>query len=143
MRRIGWPETSEYAVQAERRLELGPVWQHNDLVCACEDGSPWHPGTMTSLFRDLARRAGLNITFHGLRHTHATHLLRAGIHVKVVSERLGHSTIGLTLDTYSHVLPGMQEEAAAKTDAAIRRAMDGLRAGASEDEGLQTEGKQA
>jgi integrase len=49
--------------------------------------------------------------FHDLRHSHASHLLKAGVHPKIVSERLGHSTVGMTLDTYSHVLPGMQEEA--------------------------------
>ena len=49
--------------------------------------------------------------FHDLRHSHASHLLRAGVHPKIISERLGHSTVGITLDTYSHVLPGMQEEA--------------------------------
>jgi integrase len=57
------------------------------------------------------------IRFHDLRHTHASHLLRAGVHPKVVSERLGHSQVGITMDTYSHVLPGMQEEAARRVDA--------------------------
>jgi integrase len=52
------------------------------------------------------------IRFHDLRHTHATHALQAGIHPKVVSERLGHASIGITLDTYSHALPSMQAEAA-------------------------------
>ncbi len=61
--------------------------------------------------------------FHDLRHTHASQLLRAGVSAKVVSERLGHSAIGITLDTYSHILPGMQEEAAAKMDVALRAAI--------------------
>ena len=52
------------------------------------------------------------IRFHDLRHTHATLLFQQGIHPKVVSERLGHSTIGITMDTYTHVLPNMQKEAA-------------------------------
>jgi integrase len=60
------------------------------------------------------------VRFHDLRHTHATLLLRQGVHPKIVSERLGHSTVGITLDTYSHVLPGMQEEAARKLDLALR-----------------------
>ena len=55
--------------------------------------------------------------FHDLRHTHATQLLRQGVHPKIVSERLGHSNIGITLDTYSHVLPGMQEDAIAAFNA--------------------------
>jgi integrase len=62
---------------------------------------------------------GLDIRFHDLRHTHATLLLRQDVHVKVVSERLGHSTVGITLDTYSHVLPDMQEEATAKLEAVL------------------------
>jgi integrase len=61
--------------------------------------------------------------FHDLRHTHATQLLRQGVHPKIVSERLGHSNIGITLDTYSHVLPGMQEDAAKLLNAAISAAM--------------------
>ena len=62
---------------------------------------------------------GLEIRFHDLRHTHATLLLRQGVHVKAVSERLGHSTVGITLDTYSHVLPDMQEEATEKLEAML------------------------
>jgi integrase len=56
---------------------------------------------------------------HALRHTHATLLLSANVHPKIVSERLGHATVGITLDTYSHVLPSMQEEAAKKLDAML------------------------
>jgi len=76
-------------------------------------GDPIHPGQFSYRFQSLVRRAGLpRIRLHDLRHTHATHALRAGIHPKIVSERLGHSTIAITLDTYSHVLPSMQREAA-------------------------------
>ena len=63
------------------------------------------------------------LRLHDLRHTHATMLLRAGVHPKVVSERLGHSSISMTLDVYSHVMPGMQEEAAEKIDAGLRAAL--------------------
>jgi len=59
-----------------------------------------------------------------LRHTHATHLPANGIHPKAAQERLGHSSVGITLDLYGHVLPGMQDDAAAKIDAAIRAAID-------------------
>ncbi len=59
------------------------------------------------------------------KHSHATHLLRAGTHAKVVSERLGHSNIGMTLDTYSHVLPDMQEEAARAADKVLEVAITG------------------
>jgi len=57
-----------------------------------------------------------NLRFHDLRHSHATLLLKVGIHPKIVSERLGHANIGITLDTYSHVLPGLQEKAAERFD---------------------------
>ncbi len=109
--------------QSEERLRLGPVWQDHALVFPGLDGRPWHPDLFTSGFHDLTLRAGLRVRLHDLRHTHATQLLKAGIHPKVVSERLGHSTIGITLDIYSHVLPGMQEEAATRTDLALRAAL--------------------
>jgi integrase len=63
------------------------------------------------------------VRFHDLRHAHATHLLANGVHPKVASERLGHSRVGITLDLYSHVLPGMQEDAAARVDDALRQAL--------------------
>jgi integrase len=63
------------------------------------------------------KRAKLeHLRVHDLRHTHATLMLKAGIHPKIVSERLGHASVSITLDTYSHVLPGLQEEAAVKFD---------------------------
>ena len=65
------------------------------------------------------------IRFHDLRHSHATHLLASGVHPKIASERLGHATVGLTLDTYSHVIPGMQEDAVARIDAAFAVAVEG------------------
>ena len=62
-------------------------------------------------------KAGLpHIRFHDLRHTHATFMLKSGVHPKIVSERLGHTSITVTLDTYSHVLPGLQEAAAERFD---------------------------
>jgi integrase len=71
----------------------------------------------------VARTELPRIRFHDLRHAHATHLLASGVHPKVASERLGHSQIGITLDLYSHVLPGMQEDAAARVDDALRQAL--------------------
>ena len=72
----------------------------------------------------FVKSSGLpHIRFHDLRHSHATQLLKQGVHPKVVSERLGHSKVGITLDTYSHVLPGMQEDAADKIDVALRVAI--------------------
>jgi site-specific recombinase XerC len=64
------------------------------------------------------------IRFHDLRHAHATHLLASGVHPKVASERLGHSRVGITLDTYSHVLPNMQADAAAVVDGALRAVLN-------------------
>jgi integrase len=66
--------------------------------------------------RSLAYRAGLNISFHTLRHTHASLLLKAGEYPKVISERLGHSQMGITMDIYAHIMPGMQKQAAEKID---------------------------
>lgn len=74
-------------------------------------------------FRSLLKRAGLpRIRFHDLRHTAATLMLQQGVHPKIVQERLGHATIGITLDIYSHVLPNMQKEAAEKMDQAFGQA---------------------
>jgi integrase len=72
--------------------------------------------------RLLGVRGLRRIRFHDLRHAHATHLLANGVHPKVASERLSHSKVGITLDLYSHVMPGMQEDAAARVDAALREA---------------------
>ena len=88
---------------------------HHPLVFCCDDGSPLDPGGVTKRFAALVRTAGLPlIRLHDLRHTHATMALRAGIHPKVVSERLGHSTVAITLDLYSHASATLQMEAAAK-----------------------------
>lgn len=109
--------------QAERRLLFGPDYQDNDLVFDAPAGEPWPPMRFSGVYRGLVKRAGLRLRFHDLRHSHATQLLAQGIHPKIVSERLGHSTIALTLDTYSHVLPTMQDEAAEKIDESLRAAM--------------------
>lgn len=71
----------------------------------------------------MARANFAGFRFHDLRHTHATQLLRQGVHPKVVSERLGHASVSITLDLYSHVLPGMQKEAAERVDLALRAAL--------------------
>ena len=109
--------------QNEERLFLGPAYKDQDLVFARPDGSMWPPMQFASDFRRLIRRRGFNIRFHDLRHTHASQLLKAGVPVKVVSERLGHATASITLDVYSHVLPGMQADAVAKIDAALGEAV--------------------
>jgi integrase len=120
---------SHRAKQAEEKLALGPTYDDHDLVCPRPGGAAWPPDMLSTAFAALVRRSDLrSFRFHDLRHSHATHLLRAGIHPKIVSERLGHSTVGITLDTYSHVLPGMQEDAVRLLDAALTMAMKKNRA---------------
>lgn len=106
--------------QAKQRLLLGEGYAKGDLVCPRGDGTPVRPDTFTGSFRGYVSRRGFTkLRFHDLRHTHASLLLKANVHPKIVSERLGHATIGITLDTYSHLLPGMQQEAALTIDAAL------------------------
>lgn len=100
-------------LQAEERLAMGADYQDGDLLFARQDGTPLHPEAFAKVFdRRVSRSALPRIRFHDLRHTYATIALMAGVHPKVVSERLGHSGIAITLDTYSHVLPSLQRGAA-------------------------------
>jgi integrase len=109
--------------QAEVRLKLGPVWQAFDLIFCSEEGTPLSiPNLTYRYFRRILTKAGLpRIRLYDLRHSCATLLLIAGENPKVVSERLGHSTIVLTLDTYSHVLPTMQQKATARLEEMLYR----------------------
>jgi integrase len=101
--------------QLEERMAWGPAWEDTGYVFTSEDGRLLHPQHVTVVFKRLAKAAGLPpIRLHDLRHTAATLALTAGIHPKVVSERLGHASVGITLDTYSHVGEGLQEEAASR-----------------------------
>ncbi len=101
--------------QLENRLAAGPAWHDTGFVFTKGDGSPIDPEKVTHAFARVARGAGLTgVRFHDLRHTHASLMLQAGVHPKVVSERLGHASVTITLDTYSHVLPGLQEDATAR-----------------------------
>jgi integrase len=112
--------------QAEALLRVGVRLTDQTNVVAQGDGQPLQPNSLTHEFVRLSAKTGglPRIRFHDLRHTHATHPQLNGVHPKVAQERLGHSSVGITLDLYSHVLPGMQEDAAAKVDAAIRAAID-------------------
>ena len=99
--------------QLEHRLQLGDEWENHDFVFPGVTGRPLDPSVLTHRFGRLAERAqtpGVNLK--ALRHFHATLLLRQGVHPKIVQERLGHATISITLDTYSHVIPSLQTEAA-------------------------------
>jgi integrase len=109
--------------QAEELLQLGIRVTDETFVVARADGLPLQPDTLTQEWKRLVAKTGLpRIRFHDLRHSHATHLLASGVHPKIASERLGHSKVGITMDLYSHVLPGMQEDAVAKVDAAMQAA---------------------
>lgn len=112
-------------------MKKGPAYQDKGLVLCQEDGNPWDPDRFSAEWTKTVQGLGFAVRFHDLRHTHATLLLRQGIHPKVVSERLGHSTTGITLDTYSHVLPDMQDEAAEKLDGVLKAAAQKLEAGVS------------
>jgi integrase len=135
-----WP-LAAHAQQAERVRKVGVLapaaagnmrrsfsgsacgYPDDTCVVAQVDGSPLQPNSLTHEWvRLLGATALPRVRFHDLRHAHATHLLSSGVHPKVASERLGHSKVGITLDLYSHVLPGMQEDAAARVDAAFRAA---------------------
>ncbi|EUB95593.1 integrase family protein [Rhizobium sp. CF080] len=109
--------------QAEEQLKIGIRPGDDSFVVAQADGRPLKPVSLTHEWTRLLAKTSLpRIRFHDLRHSHATQLLAAGVHPKIASERLGHSTIGITLDLYSHVMPGMQANAAEQVDAAIKAA---------------------
>jgi integrase len=94
------------------------------VIYNLKNGKTVFPGNLTKRYIDDVKRAGLpHIRFHDMRHTHATLLIQQNINVKVISERLGHSKIGVTLDVYSHVLPSMQQEVADKLDEMITIAL--------------------
>jgi len=104
--------------QNEERLLVGPAWQHHDLLFCTHQGKSLAQRNVFRAFKLLLDRAGLpDISFHALRHTAATLLLLQGVHPKVVQERLGHSNISMTLDTYSHLIPSMGRAAADQLDA--------------------------
>ena len=105
--------------QMKERMALGLGRNDDGLVFTTLEGGTINPRNFSKEFDRIAKRGGLaGVTFHALRHTHVTQLLRDGENIKVVSERVGHSSVAITLDLYAHVIPGMQEGAALKVDAA-------------------------
>jgi integrase len=108
-------------VQNEERLRLGTFWQDSGLVFTSVKGTPLDVANLTyGSFRPLLERAGLpKIRFHDLRHTCATLLLLRNVNPKIVQEMLGHANISETMDTYSHVLPSMQEPAVSAMEEAL------------------------
>jgi integrase len=114
--------------RAQDLLRLGVGLSDDDLVIAHADGAMVTPIYISQLWaRKIAKTRLARLRFHDLRHAHATHMLANGVHPKVASERLGHSKVGITLDLYSHVIPGMQEDAAAMVDRALSAARDKAR----------------
>ena len=110
--------------QMKERMALGLGRNDAGLVFTTLEGGTIKPNIFTKEFQRIAKRAKLaGVSFHTLRHTHITQLLRDGENVKVISERAGHSSVATTLDLYGHVLPGMQEAAALKVDAAWGEAL--------------------
>ncbi|MDA0798745.1 MAG: tyrosine-type recombinase/integrase, partial [Chloroflexi bacterium] len=134
-RSVALSPSTVLALRAHREQEeaVRPLGR-DSLVFANLDGSPLRPASMTQVWRRLtkslekkAKDAGqkslglAGVRLHDLRHTHATLMLKAGVHPKVVQERLGHSNISITLDTYSHVVPGLQEAAALRFEEGLQR----------------------
>ena len=118
-RSVALDQTTVSALKGLRRssianaLLMGQPFDESDFVFCTADGRPLHPDSVTKSFKRQSKAVGLpEIRFHDCRHTWATLALRAGIHPKVVSERLGHSSVGITLDRYSHAVPAMDAEAA-------------------------------
>lgn len=109
--------------QAQERLAAGPLWKDSGLVCTSPTGGPLDPAWVSRAFAHTVRALGLPpVRFHDLRHSFATILLVKGVHPKVVSEALGHASVKITLDTYSHVVPGLKEEAARHLSSIFRGA---------------------
>ncbi len=104
-------------LQLVARQVAGNSWTENDMIFPSSTGTPMDPSNLYHNFKRLLKEAELpDVRFHDLRHTAATLMLQQGVHPKVVQERLGHSDISMTLNTYSHVLPVMQDDAAEKVD---------------------------
>jgi integrase len=115
--------------QSDRQLDDAALcresWTTTGHVFTREDGQPWHPDRVRVLFGEALKRVDVpRIRMHDLRHTWASLALRAGVHPKVVQERLGHANISITMDIYSHVLPDLQESAAELVAAQVELSSD-------------------
>jgi len=102
--------------QERMREEIGSTWNSQGYICVRIDGLPWKPETLSAAFR--ARKLGLR--FHDLRHSHASQLIREGVHAKVISERLRHSSMKITMDLYGHLFEGMDKAAAGLFDKSLK-----------------------
>ena len=98
-------------LQLEEHMAWGAgSWSESDYVFTAEDGQPLHPSLAWRLEKAVKATGVSPLSFHGQRHTCATIALTQGVPAKVVQEMLGHSSISITLDLYTHVMPGMQED---------------------------------
>ena len=103
--------------QHEERLRAGAAYTDHGLVFQTAIGTPVDPSNLRRVWRSIVKSVGIgHVRFHDLRHTHASLMLKQGTHLKVVSERLGHASIAVTADIYSHVDPGLQAQAAEQLD---------------------------
>jgi integrase len=109
--------------QARELLRLGIRLGDDTHVVTQADGSPLQPNSLTHAVTIFMKERGHKFRLHGLRHSHASHMLEANVHPKIVQERLGHSSIAITMDIYSHLMPNMQEDAAARVDTTLRAAL--------------------
>jgi integrase len=108
--------------QVEQQLEAGDLWQRSGYVFTQINGEPVAPDMVSKDFCKVVRQSGLpHLTLHGLRHAFATISLTAGVDLKTTSEMLGHSSIAITADIYAHVLPQVQQAAAAAVGQLLKR----------------------
>ena len=105
--------------QDGHREAMGSQYDDQDVVFATPGGNFYHPGTFTDLVASLSRRTGRHVKFHDLRHFHASEMINAGINVVTVSKRLGHASVSMTLNVYSHLVGDSQRQAAATFAAAM------------------------
>ena len=108
-----------------QRLLLGKPLTDTDFVFAHPDGTPLDPSTVTHVFHKVIRKARLEgLRLHDLRHSYTSIMIAAGVNIKAISQSLGHANIGITLDTYSHLLPGMGKMAAERFDKLLKPWLD-------------------
>ena len=111
------------ARQLEHRLTLGEAWQDHNLVTTSPLGTPVAPASARKTWHSLRRRLGLaTVRLHDLRHTYASLLMAAGVSPRVVQERLGHSSVTMTLGTYSHTTPALHADATLRLEQLLRAA---------------------
>lgn len=111
---------SQRTIQKENKLRYGEYYTSNDFICTKENGDPVTTKTISRMSK-MVKRYDIDFNFHMLRHTHATMLLEAGVNPKVVQERLGHSTVSITLDTYSHITTEFQKIAVSEFEKYLQK----------------------